>query len=273
MKTQALAIIGVGNMAKAVISGIVSTKIPLSSIILYDKNKNQYEGLFTDTDIAFLHASTVEEAITAADCILLSVKPQNYSEVLQDITKVSNHAEKTYISIGAGITSESVSSQLSNASVVRVLPNVPMLIGQGVSVVCKNSSVPREEFDFICSLFRSAGSIVLIDESEMNPMIGVTSSSPAYVFQFINAIYQGALAQGLPDRQLLDSICDVVIGSAMLLKNSHDSPETLIAKVASKGGTTEQALQTLSKYEFDRIIADAMEACTKRANELGNLKK
>ncbi len=273
MRIQTMAIIGVGNMAKAVISGIVCSEIPLSAIVLYDKNPAQYKELPVDSRITFVHADTVEEAVSAADCVLLSVKPQNYGEVLACIEKVTSHAEKIYISIGAGITSESVSRQLGNASVVRVLPNVPMLIGHGVSVVCENPAVPREEFEFICSLFRSAGSIVRINENEMNPMIGVTSSSPAYVFRFINAIYQGALAQGLPDRQLLDSICDVVIGSALLLKESEDSPQELIAKVASKGGTTEQALQALTNCEFDRIVADAMKACTKRADELGALKK
>ena len=104
-------------------------------------------------------------------------------------------------------------------------------------------------------------------------MIAVTSSSPAYVFQFINAIYQGALEQRLPDRNLLDTICDVVIGSAMLLKNSPDTPAELIAKVASKGGTTERALAVLQDQYFDDTVKNAMLACTMRADELGATKK
>ena len=118
--------------------------------------------------------------------------------------------------------------------------------------------------------FRSAGSNILIDEKDMNAYIGVTSSSPAYVFKFINAIYEGALAQGLTDGgDLLNVICDVLIGSAEILKSSSSTAQEMIAKVASKGGTTERALATLDQNDFDNILTKAMIACTQRANELG----
>ena len=104
-------------------------------------------------------------------------------------------------------------------------------------------------------------------------MIGVTSSSPAYVFQFISAIYEGALAQGLSNDGLLDAICDVVIGSAMTLKGSEDSPEEWITRVASKGGTTERALATLNEHRVSEAIGEAMKACTARADELSQLSK
>jgi pyrroline-5-carboxylate reductase len=118
-------------------------------------------------------------------------------------------------------------------------------------------------------MFSSSGSYTMIEESDMNRMIGVTSSSPAYVFLFANAIYQGALAQGLPKEGLMDAICDMIIGSAILLKQSGDLPSDLIAKVASKGGTTEQALRVLNDSDFTQIVTNAMIACTKRADELG----
>ena len=154
---------------------------------------------------------------------------------------------------------------------IRVLPNVPMLIGAGVSVICKNSAAKKEDFDLVCSVFGSAGSTLIIDEADMNKIIGVTSSSPAYVFKFIDSIYKGAIAQGLDGNDLLEAICDVVIGSALLLKNGNDTPEELIAKVASKGGTTEQALLKLDIHDFEGSIADAMIACTERADALGKM--
>ena len=268
-----VAVIGIGNMAKAIIGGVVSSNEDVSQILLYDKNPAQYAGLPTDSRISFYKASSVAEAIDKADCVLISVKPQNYEEVLAEMKNVVHHAEKLYISIGAGITADSVSESLGGACVVRVLPNVPMIIGKGVSVICENPAVSKEDFEFVCAVFRCAGSVLLIQESEMNRIIGVTSSSPAYVFQFINAIYQGALAQGLPDSKLLEAICDVVIGSAQLLKQSEDTPETWIARVASKGGTTEQALAVLRDYHFDDAMITAMRACTRRADELGSKKQ
>ena len=103
----------------------------------------------------------------------------------------------------------------------------------------------------------------------MNRMIGVTSSSPAYVFLFADAIYKGALAQGLPTEGLMDAICDMIIGSATLLKQSGELPSDLISKVASKGGTTEQAIRVLSESGLIEIVTNAMIACTNRADELG----
>ncbi len=267
-----LAVIGVGNMAKAIISGIINAHIPVNELILFDKNSAQYSS-FHKAITKIYYAKSVKEAVEKSDIVLLAVKPQNYDEVLQEIISVAGANQKLYISIGAGITVESVSNALKGALVVRVLPNVPMLIGKGVSVICRNPSVPKVDFDFVCSVFQSAGSIMLIEESEMNRIIGVTSSSPAYVFRFIRAIWEGAVEQGIENtEELLTAICDMVIGSAMLLKNSGDTPEILISKVASKGGTTEQALKKLDELSFDCSIKEAMKACTARAEELGNKK-
>lgn len=269
--TRKLAVIGIGNMAKAIIAGIVNSDITVSEIIVYDSNPEQYKDLPTDS-FNFTFAPDAETAVSMSDCVLIAVKPQNYPEVLQKISKASGYEKKLYISIGAGITVKSISEKLQTSSVVRVLPNVPMIIGKGVSVICKNNDVSQSDFEFVCSVFRCAGSNVLIEETEMNRMIGVTSSSPAYVFKFINAIYQGALAQGLDGKEILRAVCDMVIGSAELLKSSDDTPEALIKKVASKGGTTEQALLKLDENNFDDIIREAMIACTARADELGAIK-
>ena len=263
-----LAVIGVGNMAKAIIAGIASAKLPVSEFLLYDKNPETFFSL--PLSEGFRLTDSIGEAVEEADCILLSVKPQNYPEVLEEIRALKSHETKLYISIAAGITSESVSTALDGAVVIRVLPNLPMTVGSGVSAICRNSAASKESFDFVTDIFASAGSTLIIDESEMNRVIGVTSSSPAYVFKFIDAICNGAELQGLDRDALLGAVCDVVIGSALLLKNSPDAPSLLISKVASKGGTTERALSSLDESGFDDMIAKAMIACTKRADELGS---
>lgn len=270
--THKLAVIGVGNMAKAIIAGIQKSDISVSEIILFDKNKDQYNSLSIGR-CPYSYANSISDAINNADSVLLSVKPQNFTEILTEISQVEGHHSKLYITIAAGITVDSVSVALSDAEVVRVLPNIPMTIGKGVSVICKNENVSRERFDFVCSVFASAGSNILIEESDMNKTIGVTSSSPAYVFKFIDAIYKGALAQGLIEDGLIDAICDVFIGSALLLKGSGDMPQNFIERVASKGGTTEQALNKFDENNIEQIVCDAMIACTKRADELGSNKK
>ena len=264
---RSLAVIGVGNMAKSIIAGITSSDINVSCFYLFDKNLATYETM--QEHDSFVYSKSVEDAIAASDTVLLSVKPQNYPEVLDAITNVSGYEKKLYISIAAGITSQSVSDKLGGATVIRVLPNLPMTIGKGVSAICKNPAASADDLSFVDAVFASAGSTMFIEESEMNRIIGALSSSPAYVFKFIDAICKGADAQGLDGRALLDAVCDVVIGSAMLLKSLPDTPDELIKKVASKGGTTQRAIDTLDEYDFDGIITKAMIACTARADELG----
>lgn len=263
-----LAVIGVGNMARAVISGIQNSSVAISEIRLFDKNDSQYD-LLDEGRCPYVICDSVGEAVSSADCVLLSVKPQNFPELLAELSSCNGFESKLYVTIAAGISSQTVSEALGDASVVRVLPNIPMVIGQGVSVICRNPRISAHDFSFVRSLFDSSGSTVLIDECEMNRMIGVTSSSPAYVFKFIDSIYKGAIEQGLDTDGLLDAICDVFIGSAMLLKSSGETPDALISKVASKGGTTEKALEKLNQAEIDKTVASAMSACTLRADELG----
>ena len=264
------AVIGVGNMARAVISGIQKNPDKISEIHLFDMNTDQYNRLEVGACPYFIHNS-IMETVSVCDCVLLSVKPQNFPEVLNEISKTDGYKNKLYITIAAGISVKTVSDSLGGADVVRVLPNLPMTIGEGVSVICKNPTISGEDFSFVTSLFASSGSTLIIDENDMNKTIGVTSSSPAYVFKFIDSICQGAAAQGLDYEQVLDAVCDVFIGSAMLLKQSGESPQTLISRVCSKGGTTERAINKLNEADVDKIITEAMIACTQRADELGKL--
>ena len=262
-----LGVIGVGNMAKAIIGGIQGSSVAVSQIFLYDKNTDQYDDV-NDTRVPCTPMTELAKTVALSDCILLSVKPQNFPEVLAEIAAVSGHERKLYITIAAGITVDTVSSALNGARVVRALPNLPMTIGRGVSVICRNSDVDAESFDFIKALFESSGSSIVIDECEMNRMIGVTSSSPAYVFAFIDAMYNAALAQGLSSEGLISAICDVFIGSAELLKRSDSTPGELASRVASKGGTTERALAEFKASDLNGAVLSAMNACTARADEL-----
>ncbi len=271
MNNYKLAVIGVGNMAKAVIAGIQKSTVAIKEIRLFDKNTAQYDSLSVG-NYPYIICESIADAVNGADCVLLSVKPQILPNVLEEISCINNTNQKLYITIAAGIEASFVSKSLGGADVVRVLPNLPMTVGKGVSVICKNPLLSSDKFEFVCSLFSASGENVLIDESEMNRMIGVTSSSPAYVFKFIDAMYKGAVAQGLDCEGLIDAICEVFIGSAMLLKQSGESPSALIERVASKGGTTERALARLNSCDIDTIIANAMMDCTIRADELGGNK-
>lgn len=263
-----IAFIGVGNMAGAMINGITrSGHTAWQDIILFDRYPEKVQKYI---DFGATCTNGIAEAVTLADCIVLSVKPQNFPEILPEIRVVENISDKLFITIAAGITIQTVSDALGGGiHVVRALPNTPMLIGKGVSALCRNLDVTDAEFSYAKSIFDASGDTLCISESEMNRIICVTSSSPAYVFLFIRSMYDAAIAQGLPADGLIDSICNAIIGTAELMKASGKTPDEMIAMVASKGGTTERALATFEERNFSSIIKEAMQACTDRADELG----
>ena len=279
---KTIAFIGVGNMASAIIGGITSrTSKPIkwSDIILYNRHREKIEGYQIK---GARIADTLEEAVKAADCVLLCIKPQNFNEILPLLSSIEDVEKKLFISIAAGITSDAISSAANNAAVVRVMPNTPMLIGKGVSAISRNSLVNDSDFEFACEIFSSAGSVVTIDEDEMNKIICVTGSSPAYIFMVIKAMYDSAVDQGLisdnegsglSSKALTDAICDTIIGAATLMKLSDKTPEEQIQAVCSKGGTTERAVASLEEYKLYEAFSVAMKKCTERADELGMLNK
>ena len=278
-----IAFIGVGNMASAILAGITSRSdapTQWEDIILFNKHPEKLE--LYKVKGAYL-ASSLEDAVFRADCVMLCVKPQTVSEILPEISKVQGVENKLFVSIAAGISTETVSNYTNGAPVVRVMPNTPMLIGSGVSAICRSENVSDSAFDFVCKVFSSAGEVIRIQEEEMNRIISVTGSSPAYVFMIIKAIYEGAVEQGLlktedsntglTSKELIDSICNVLIGSALLMKSGTKTPDEQIQTVCSKGGTTERAVAALQEHGLYEAFSDAMRRCTARAEELGSNKK
>ena len=270
MTRNKLAVIGYGNMAKAIVKGILNSKTDISDIIIFDVNSSQYEASINSNIIKI--SDSMEAAILESDSVLLSVKPQNFPEILPKIKTICGYQDKLYISIAAGISTGSICDTLGALDVVRVLPNIPMTIGQGVSVICRNEKLSTSDFDYVKAIFSTAGSVLEIEEDEINRFIGITSSAPAYVFKFVDAICRGADVQGIDYNRVLGVVCDMLIGSALMLKNGDISPEELISRVASKGGTTEQALSVLDERDFSSAVIDAMKACTDKAEKLGQIK-
>lgn len=260
-----LAFLGVGNMAGAIL-GSLRGIVDDTDIILFDRFP---EAMARYADRGYICAESAPAAAAAADCIIFAVKPQNMPELLAELKAADAVHNQLLVSIAAGIPIRTFTDAFGDLPVVRTMPNTPMLIGAGVIALCRNAKVSDEAFTYVRSLFDAAGSTIVLEETDMNKIISVTSSSPAYVFLFIKSICESGLAQGLAEDGLLDAVCDTVIGSAKLVKASDKTPDELIAMVTSKKGTTEQALFKLEEYRFAEGIHEAMLACTRRAEELG----
>lgn len=263
---KTFAFIGAGNMAYAIIGGLVNPSsglaVPKEKITLFDSFPAQYEKFGE----GFAIAADIPAAMKA-DIIVLAVKPQNYADVLAEINGM-DLSHKILISIAAGISTAYIESKVGACAVVRTMPNTPLLIGKGVTALCRNRYVSDADFALVEQIFASSGTTIRLEETEMNKIIAATSSSPAYIFLMIKAICEGAEAQGICCEDLRTAVCNMVIGSATLAMESDKSLDELICMVTSKKGTTEQALNVLYAAEFEKTIAKAMDACTKRADEL-----
>ncbi len=263
-----LVFIGAGNMAQAMITGLLKNeKSPFSIGVTdyYIEKCEQFRPFgvqIFDNNIA---------AAEWADMIVFAIKPQQYETVLSELRHAAL-ADKVYISIAAGISTQSVCRRLGKeVPVIRVMPNTPLLMGMGSTALCANSLVDDNVFAIAETIFSSSGTTMHLPESKMNAVIAATGSAPAYIYLIIKAIYDEAVAQGVPEDGLMENICQMVKGSAEMVLRSEDAPEVLIQKVCSPGGTTERAMQTFYENKLENIIADAMRACTNRAEELGKL--
>ena len=275
--TNKIAFIGIGNMSDAIINGITSRQndpICYDQLVLCNRTLSKIQRY---EELGAYITNSVTDAVCMAKYVFLAVKPQNFPEILNEISLIDDITSKIFITIAAGIKIDTISSAIGSDNIIRALPNTPITVGMGVSAICRSTSVSDKDFDYISNMFISSGKVLKITEDEMNRIICVTSSSPAYVFKLIDAMLNGASIQGLTEdnggnisqKDMIDAICNTIIGSCELMKASCCSPQELISKVASKGGTTEQALLELDRYDFSNGIISAMQKCTLRADELG----
>ncbi len=263
-----LGFIGFGNMAMAIASGVIKSDVlSANKIYAFDIHPNNINSFIQKYEINM--SDSVENLLNKCDTVVLSVKPQNYSDVLNQICQFETK-HITFVSIAAGISIDKIKSVLgTNAKVVRLMPNTPLLLGYGATAACKCSNTSDEAFKSVCSLFECSGELEVISESKMNEIIAVNGSSPAFLFLFSKAVCEYAQDCGIDYEIAKKLFAQTMIGSARMILDSGDDLQTLIDKVTSKGGTTAKALEKFYDSGFTDIIKSAMDACTKRANELG----
>lgn len=264
--TEHIGLIGAGNMAGAIVSGLLRQNVcPSEQIAVYDHHREHYAG-FEKQGVHGL--PTIRKLVDFSDIIILSVKPQNYGEVLQEIKPYATG--KTIVSIAAGISSNFIKGYLgTDAKIALAMPNTPLLLGEGATALCQCQPLADEDYAKVKAIFAAGGIVQDLTEEMMAAVISVSGSSPAYVYLFVKAVMDGAAEQGI-DRDVAKAlICQTLIGSAKMLTDSGKSPDELIKMVSSKGGTTIAALDALYAHGFEDAILDGMQHCTKRASELG----
>lgn len=267
MNEKTIGFIGAGNMANAIIAGLLKNKItPPESIFSFDVSQEKLQKI---SALGVTACKSSAEVVKNSKYTVLAVKPQNYEQAISELKSEATE-EKVFVTIAAGISIAFVNNALGvNCPVVRVMPNTPVLLGKGASAICASANIGGEDFNFVKSMFELGGVVEQLPESLMNTVIAVNGSSPAYIYMFAKAMVDYAEENGIPADKALRLVCAALEGSAAMLRESGDDPDTLIKKVCSPGGTTIEAVNTLNEYSFCEAIKKAMDSCTRRAQELG----
>ena len=263
-----LAVIGGGKMAHAMVFGILNTqKVAACDIAVSDKYT---EGL-TDFAAAGIHTTESNtDAASGADIVLVAVKPDVYPIVLKELGALEGAKDRLYISIAPGITVEALKAHLGfDAKVIRTMPNTPAMVGEGMTAVYAPAPVSETELTFAMDLFNAFGKACVISEKQMDAAVAVSGSSPAYVFMFIEALADGAVAGGLPRAQAYEFAAQAVLGSAKMVLETGKHPGELKDMVCSPGGTTIEAVKALEQGGFRASILDAMQKCIEKSKKMG----
>lgn len=260
--------IGTGNMGTPLLKGVIHSGAALpDDIYIFDVDRSKGEALAKETGVRMVKDNI--ELVRECDYIVLAVKPIYIKQVLEEI-KDTFTFEKVLVSIAVGITSKTLKSVLGDdKKIVRTMPNLPVLVGEGMTLVCFDKNLCNGERAIVKSLFEGAGKVEELEESLMSEVTALTGSSPAYIFMLIEAMADGAVQQGIPRKIAYKLASQTVLGSAKMVLETGLHPAELKDQVCSPAGTTIEAVQVLEKNGFRYSIMEAMKECTRRAFEIG----
>ncbi|GAA5176753.1 pyrroline-5-carboxylate reductase [Niveibacterium umoris] len=260
--------LGGGNMASALIGGLIDRDFPRDALQAIDLDAGTCERLASRFGIRT--ATALDAAALDCDVLVLAVKPQNMREAVAPIAGKLN--AQLILSIAAGIRIDSLGRWLGGYHrIVRAMPNTPALIGAGAAGLVADESVSDDERDAASRILAAVGSVAwLTDEGQIDAVTALSGSGPAYVFYFIEALTEAGEAIGLQRETARSLAIDTVLGAAKLAAASEDDAATLRARVTSKGGTTEAALRAMEQDGFKPLIARALAAAEARGRSLGD---
>lgn len=256
--------IGAGNMGYAIIKGMAGTG-NYSDIRAFDAKPEMLERL---VPLGVEPCGSAAELTEKCDYVFLAVKPQQLEDVLKDIAP-SVTQEKVIISICAGISADFIKSKtIPGVKVVPVMPNTPLLLGEGASALAKCKDVSDEDFEFVKNIFASCGKVAVVPENKMCEIIAVNGSSPAFIYLYAKAFVEYAESEGINADSAKELFAQSLIGSAKMITDSGYTIDELIKMVSSPGGTTLAGLKELYDGKLEETVKKACESCTKRAYEL-----
>lgn len=262
-------IIGFGNMGKTYANSFIGSRFikpEAIHVLTRDATKNYGESNISSAN--FLTCPS--DALAEFDIIILAVKPQDFASLAITIRPFL-HQNQILFSVMAGVTIATIEKQLGSSKIVRCMPNIPTQIGMGMTVFSASSSVDRKELFIIQNLINTTGkSLYVENEKLIDAATAISGSGPAYVFYFMKSMINAAVLLGFTESEAELLVSQTFIGSVSIQNTNSLSNQQWIAKVASKGGTTEQALRIFEKNSLEKMIINAVQAANDRALELGS---
>ena len=262
-----LGFIGCGNMASAMMQGIISNGIlDAKDIIGADVYAPSREKAKDTLGIEVTDSN--KEVVEKADAFVLSIKPQFYEAVIEEI-KGSVKANQLIITLAPGKTLAWLEEKFEKpVKVVRTMPNTPAMVLEGMTAACPNSHVTDKELELVLGILGAFGDAQVVPEKLMDAVVAVSGSSPAYVFMMIEAMADAAVAEGMPRVQAYQFAAKAVMGSAKMVLETGKQPGELKDMVCSPGGTTIEAVKVLEATGFRSSLMEAMEACAEKSRSL-----
>lgn len=269
MKKYNIGFIGSGKMAGAIIKGLLKNNFAEPSEILAtqaeligleEKSKDLGVEILLDNKLL----------VQKSDVIVIATKPNQVVDVLKEISDFIN-PEKLVVSIAAGVAIAKLEENLpAQTKVVRVMPNTPAMINEGMSGICGGKSVSQEDLDYVLSLFSAIGKAIVVDEeAQMDIVTAISGSGPAFFYKVINDIALAGAKLGLDYEKSLVLSIQTAIGSAKMALNSNIGMENLINNVATKGGCTRVGVDVMEQLNTEKVFYDVIEKTAQKASELG----
>lgn len=260
--------IGCGNMAKAMIGGIVHAQLTEPDhITASNPSAGKLEAIQQELGISICVNDNVR-AVSQADVVVLSVKPYLYETVIAEIRDAIPE-QAIVVMIAAGQTIAVNEARFGKSvKLARVMPNTPALVGEAMSAVCFNTQMTPEDQEIVLTMLRSFGKAEIVPEAMMDTVTGVSGSSPAYVYMFIEAMADAAVLHGMPRAQAYTFAAQSVLGSAKMVLETDMHPAILKDNVCSPSGTTIEAVASLERSGMRSAIIDAIDICIKKSQNM-----
>ncbi len=255
-----LGFIGAGNMARAIINGLLKQNINPADILIHSAHQQSYEPYAKQKHLT--PVATNSEVVSQADIVFLAVKPLVTKEVLTEIADTYQVKKPILVSMVTGVSLKELSASLQDdqAKLVRIMSNVNVENLAGMTALKANSNVPAEALNQVQNLFNLLGETCLLEERDFSTFVALAGSSPAYVYLFIDAMSRSGVKYGLKKEQATNIAAQAVLGSALQVLKSTKSPMDLADDVCSPGGTTVAGLLKMEEYGFTTAVIKGLDA-------------